>query len=187
MLTGEVALIEEGAVVLSCHGVGYLVHTTPHTAQRLTLGAEALFHTHLAVRETALDLYGFNSAQSLELFELLLSVSGIGPKSALNTLSLASEATLIAAIREGNAAHLHKSAGVGKKTAEKIVLELRDKVALLHNEGTPAPLNDDDALEGLRSMGYTLHEARDALAQVAPNVEGSSARLREALRLLGKR
>lgn len=78
LLSGEVALIENAAVVLSCGGVGYLVHTTPQVAAQLTVGTETLLHTHLAVRETALDLYGFPSAQSLALFELLLSVSGIG-------------------------------------------------------------------------------------------------------------
>lgn len=185
MLTGEIADIQPDHFVILIHGVGYKVATTPDILHRHTPGDHITLHTHLAVRETALDLYGFPSARSLTLFELLLSVSGIGPKSALNVLSLSTEELLISAVREGNAGHLSKVSGIGKKTAEKIVLELKEKMALL--PGVAAISGEDDALEGLRAMGYSLAEAREALKEIPRTVEGGSARLREALRLLGKK
>ncbi len=185
MLVGEVAAIHNDHLVVLIQGIGYKVATTPDILARHSEGDQITLHTHLAVRETALDLYGFPSLRSLALFELLLTVSGIGPKSALNVLSLSTEELLISAVREGNAGHLSKVSGIGKKTAEKIVLELKEKMVLI--QGATAIISgEDDAIEGLRAMGYSLAEAREALKEVPRTVEGGSARIREALRLLGK-
>lgn len=186
MLMGEVADVHADHLVLLIQGVGYKVATTPDILNRYSIGDQVTLHTHLAVRETALDLYGFPSTRSLSLFELLLTVSGIGPKSALNVLSLSTDELLISAVREGNASHLSKVSGIGKKTAEKIVLELKEKMALIPG-ATTIVSGEDDAIEGLRAMGYSLAEARDALKEVPRTVEGGSARIREALRLLGKK
>ena len=139
---------------------------------------------HTVVREDALDLYGFPDENDLALFELLLTVSGIGPRSALGVLDIASAETLRAAIATGNATYLTSGAGVGKKTAEKIVLELKDKLSA-GEAATAMPKGDLEALEAMRSLGYSADEARKALRLVDAEVEGSSERLREALRILG--
>jgi Holliday junction DNA helicase RuvA len=135
------------------------------------------------VREDALDLYGFLHENERKMFGLLLTVSGIGPKSAMSILSLAGIDTLASAISSGKASYLTSVSGIGKKTAEKVVLELKDKMEGLG--ARPVSGSDEGALEALRAMGYSVKEAREALQQVPDGVEGESARLREALRALG--
>jgi Holliday junction DNA helicase RuvA len=115
--------------------------------------------------------------------ELLLTISGVGPKSALNILSLASADIIKSAVKEQNPAYLSKTSGIGKKTAEKVVYELKDKIHAL-GEAAPTISGDEDALEALTSMGYTLAEAREALKRVPSSVTGSNARLKEALKKL---
>jgi len=176
-----------GFAIVSAGGVGYKVFATREALARLSAGSDAEFWTHLAVREAILDLYGFSSEEELRLFEMLLTVSGIGPKSALAILDIATVETMRSAIAGGNASYLTKVSGIGKKTAEKIVLELKDKVGAAA-EGRAASLHgEEEALEAMRALGYSQAEARDALRKVPPEVERSSDRLREALRLLGSR
>ena len=185
MLEGKVAAVRAGFAIISASGVGYKVFATRELLLKLRPDQEASLWTHLAVREAILDLYGFSTEEELKVFELLLIVSGIGPKSALAILDIASVETLKSAISAGNATYLTKVSGIGRKTAEKIVLELREKVGA-SQEGTAASLHgDEEALEAMRALGYTQAEARDALRNVPSEIEKSSERLREALRLLG--
>lgn len=184
-IEGVVLHIEADSVVVNVQGIGHKVCSTPDTLVQIGIGDTVRFHTHLAVRENALDLYGFMNKKELTLFELLLTVSGIGPKSALSVLSLASPEILQSTVRDQNPAHLTKVTGIGKKTAEKIVMELKEKVALFA-DATPTTHGDEEALEALRSMGYTLQEAREALKRVPRDIAGSSARLREALKGLAQ-
>jgi Holliday junction DNA helicase RuvA len=139
------------------------------------------------VRETALDLYGFVGEREQGLFEKLLTVSGIGPKSALGILDLASVETLHSAIVSGNAAYLTSVSGIGKKTAEKIVLELKDKMGAAISASGEAVSGDHEALEAMHALGYSQSEAREALRKVPASVMGSSDRIREALRIIGSR
>lgn len=184
-LRGTVAAVRAGYTILSAGGVGYKVFATRELLLTLTQDSETSVWTHLAVRESILDLYGFSNEEELRLFELLLTVSGIGPKSALAILDIASVETLRSAISASNASYLTKVSGIGKKTAEKIVLELRDKVGA-SIEGSGATLHgDEEALEAMRALGYSQAEARDALRKVPQEVERSNERLREALRILG--
>lgn len=186
-LEGTVSAVRAGFAVISVQGVGYKVFMTRELLAKIKPEKETALWTHLAVRENILDLYGFYSEGELRLFELLLTVSGIGPKSALAILDIASVETLRSAISGGNASYLTKVSGIGKKTAEKIVLELRDKVGTAA-ESTDASLRgDEEALEAMRALGYSQAEARDALRKVPPKIERSSERLREALRLLGRK
>jgi holliday junction DNA helicase RuvA len=182
-LHGSVVHISDHHIVVDVGGVGYKVFATPTTIATLKEGKKITVATYMAVREDALDLYGFLEESEKHMFELLLSVSGIGPKSALTILSLAQANVLVSAISTGKATHLTNVSGIGKKTAEKIVLELRDKVKGLdagsYNEG------DEDTLEALCAMGYSAKEARAALQNVSEDAVGDSARLREALRILG--
>ena len=184
-LTGKVTAVRPGFAIVTAAGVGYTVFATRELLLTLKQDAEASVWTHLAVRESILDLYGFVSEEELRLFELLLTVSGIGPKSALAILDIASVETLRSAIAAGNASYLTKVSGIGKKTAEKIVLELRDKVGASADGSGAALHGDEEALEAMRALGYSQAEARDALRKVPQEIERSGERLREALRILG--
>lgn len=185
-IEGTVKSVGQTSLIVLTGGVGYKVSTLKEMLARTKEGSPISLWLHTAVREDALDLYGFADAQELRFFELLLSVSGIGPKSALAILDIASVETLRSAISAGNAGYLTNVSGIGKKTAEKIVLELKDK---LKGEGTssmPGMKGDEEALEAMRSLGYSAAEARDALRQVPQELVTGSERLREALKILGK-
>ena len=186
-LEGAVSAVRAGFAIVSAGGVGYKVFMTREMLAALKPEKTAVLWTHLAVRETALDLYGFASEEELRIFELLLTVSGIGPKSALAILDIATVETLRSAISAGNASYLTKVSGIGKKTAEKIVLELQEKVGASSDGGAAALKGDGEALEAMRALGYSQAEARDALRKVPSDIERSSDRLREALRLLGRK
>ncbi|MBI5456254.1 Holliday junction branch migration protein RuvA [Candidatus Kaiserbacteria bacterium] len=171
--------------ILLVSGVGYKIFATKQSLAPLSPQLPASFWTHLAVKEDAQDLYGFVTEEELRFFEMLLTVSGIGPKSALGILDIASVETLRSAIGHGKSEYLTKVSGIGRKTAEKIVVELRDKVGA-SSEGADAALKGDhEALEALKSLGYSQQEARDALRKVPASLEKSNERLREALKILG--
>lgn len=182
-LRGTVVHSESHHVVVDVSGVGYKVFATPATLATLIPGKETTLAVHTIVREDALDLYGFSNDTERRAFELLLSVSGIGPKSALAVLSLAGVQTLVSAISSGKASYLTGVSGIGKKTAEKIVLELKDKIGSLGIAAHSAD-GDEDAYEALRAMGYSANEAREALKKVPDTIVGEGARLKAALRSL---
>lgn len=184
-LEGEIKAIRPGFAIISAGGVGYKVAATKQALTGLKAGGKASLWTHLAVRENALDLYGFADEEELHFFNLLLSVSGIGPKSALAILDIATTETLRSAIAGGNANYLTNVSGIGKKTAEKIIVELRDKVGLGEGGAGGIMKGDEEALEAMRSLGYTPQEARDALRMVPQEITGSNERLREALKIMG--
>jgi Holliday junction DNA helicase RuvA len=184
-LEGTVLKVSGGSAIVSCGGVGYKVAATKETLARLKPQESASLWTHLAVREDALDLYGFLNEDEMNFFGLLLTVSGIGPKSALAILDIANVETLRSAIASGNAGYLTNFSGIGKKTAEKIIVELRDKVGKAVS-GSEATLSDDEeALEAMKSLGYSLNEAREALRKVPADVKKPSERLRAALKSVG--
>ena len=162
-IEGTVSAKRPGFAIVSAGGVGYKVALTSEALASLKNAKPATLWTHLAVREDSLDLYGFRSEDELYFFELLLSVSGIGPKSALAILDIAPVATLRSAIASGNAQYLTKVSGIGRKTAEKIVFELKEKVGTTSKDAADTLKRDEEALEAMRSLGYTQAEARDAL------------------------
>ena len=176
---GSTATIDVG-------GVGYAVHLSSNTVGSLSREGETVsLWTHLSVRENALDLYGFTERDELELFELLIGVPGIGPKSGLAILSLATVEELATSIRSGDTAYLTTVSGIGKKSAEKIVLELRDK---LGEQSGAAGINlseETDVLEALGALGYSVRESREVLRHVPRAVAGTGERVRVALKLLG--
>lgn len=167
LLTGEIAAVTEGYVTIVVGGIGYLVGTSTKTTH-FALGENVTLHTHLAVRETALDLYGFTSLTELDLFELLLDVPKVGPKSALQILNQASPTLLMEAIGKKDPNYLHKLSGIGKKTCENVVQFLHDKVegmALASDFVSGAGLTDaqTDAIDALVSLGYDLTTARETV------------------------
>jgi Holliday junction DNA helicase RuvA len=176
-LTGQIAHIDLKYIVLDVNGVGYKVSVTSDTIGLIDNGKKPItLWTYLAVRENSMDLYGFTSMDELNFFELLITISGIGPKTALGIMNAASIETLQIAVQTGESSHLTKISGIGKKVAEKIIMELKDKIEIVSHtpESKSAIKNDSDALEALKSLGYSQSEARDALKEVSKD-KGSSA------------
>jgi len=159
----------DGALTLEVRGVGYLVGATTK-ATRYTVDEELTLHTYLAVRETALNLYGFTTITELELFELLLLVPKIGPKSALQILNQASPTLLIESIGKNDPQQLHKLSGIGKKTCENLVQYLQNKIDGfgfdIMEDNLKLPGQKTDAIDALVSLGYDLSTARDVISEL---------------------
>ena len=187
-IKGKIIDKSEKFLVIEANGLGYLVFSPTSTILNSPkVGEEISLWTYLAVRETALDLYGFETRDEKSFFELLIGVSGIGPKNALSILSLAPIEILKKAIGSGDTTYMTKVSGIGKKTAEKIVVELRDKLSALgHNDADGSLRGDADVIEALQSLGYSQHEIRNALKKVSPETTGTNEKIKEALKILGK-
>lgn len=193
-LTGTVLERTATAVVVNVHGVGYLVHVTPG-ADVPPRGQEVTLHTSLQVREDAMTLYGFTSAAELGLFELLLTSSGVGPRLALAALGTHRPDVLRTAIAADDQATLTAIPGVGRKVAQRLVLELKDKVGVVAaatagaagGGGARLPVGAvEEARDALVALGYSAGEVAGALAAVGEEASQDSAELlRAALRHLG--
>src|SRR3989338_6797891 len=171
------------SVVLDVSGVGYKIYTNATPLEK-DKGKITELWTYLAVRENALDLYGLKNKEELGFFELLITVSGIGPKSAMAIMSVASLSNLRHAITSEDTSHLTKVSGIGKKNAEKIVLELKNKLVGLSADTAQSLSGDVDALEALKSLGYSEREAREALKKADGNT--TEKKVRSALKNLNK-
>lgn len=175
--------------VVEVNDIGYQVFAGENFLNELRLGAEIEIYTHQRIREEANDLYGFRDPEELELFELLLTVSGVGPKSALGVLSIASAGDIKETIVRGDANLLTKVSGIGKKTAERVVLELKNK--LIRSGASAAVINSAvtlgaDEIDALVSLGYSLVEARTALNAVGPEIVDSGERVKAALKKIAR-
>lgn len=177
---------KDNFVVLDCGGVGYRVFVADKILNGLRLGDLLSLHIYTQVAETALDLYGFATREELDFFELLLTISGIGPRSASDILRKAKIDDLVRGVESGDFQLLAKVSGIGPKTAEKIVLGLKDKLTGGY-AGVATDWNKDfgDALEALVSLGYSASDARVALNQ-APSAEAGE-KIKEALKILGRK
>ena len=174
-------------ILLEVAGVGYRVSVADRLLSTLSEGTEITLLTYLAVREDSLTLYGFENEAGLELFELLLSVSGIGPKGAMGIVSGSDPSAMKHAIALGDSAYLTKISGVGKKSAEKIILELRDKFRDLPlSDSTYAGQAEREALEALESLGYSIRDIRDVVHTIARHHQEPKGIIAEALKALGK-
>jgi Holliday junction DNA helicase RuvA len=176
--------------ILELNNLGYAIYASENFLNNLKIGSEIEIYTHHHIREEADDLYGFPSLEELELFELLLGVSGVGPKSALGVLAMAAASDIKEAIIRGDANLLTKVAGIGQKTAERVVLELKTKVLRL-NGGVAATNNSvgtmGDEMDALIYLGYSLSEARSALNMVDIGISDSGERVKEALKKMIKK
>lgn len=185
-IEGIVKWKDERSLIVLVSGVGYVLSGTPQLQNSAKVGGEVALWTHLAVREDALDLYGFQDRDELLLFRLLIGISGIGPKSAMNVLSLADRATLVHAIQKGDATYLTKVSGIGKKLAEKIVLGLKDKVAALSTMAV-AGNAESEALDALEALGYLPRDTREIVRLLTKDHETPEEIIRRALQILGGR
>jgi len=192
-LRGTVLDRTEGAVVLDVAGVGYLVHVPAGFAVPAR-GRELTVHTSLQVREDSMTLYGFATRPELRLFELLLTSSGVGPKLAMAALSALRPAVIEAALASGDVATLTSVPGIGRKVADRLVLELKDRVGPLEGLTLPGGVGADgdgevlaEVREALAGFGFTPSEVRTALAGLERvDDETSGALLRRALQALGR-
>ena len=179
-------------MVVDVNGVGYRVVIAEKMLSSLSkIGSEIKLYTHFSMnpRNGAVELYGFAKAEELGFFEMLTSISGIGPKSAQAILAKAELQPLQLAIIQGDQTYLNKVAGVGPKTAQRLILELKEKIASV-NLGVAAQTNissDSDAVEALMTLGYSQYQARDALKQVDPKLEKTEHKITAALKLLAKK
>lgn len=185
-LAGKIELKTDKFVIVDIEGVGYKVFCASQTLAKLPQdGQRTKLFTHSYVRQDGFDLYGFLTFEELELFELLISISGIGPKAALGIMSVASLKDLKASIASGQVNLLTKVSGIGKKTAERVILELRNKM-VGPVAGIKGLVSDQEAVEALVGLGYTQAQARQALDQVPGQVKTIENRVKEALKILGK-
>jgi len=186
-ISGKNLGIRSGAVIVDVGGVGYRVQASAYVLGKVAGAEEVSFHIHTHVREETLSLFGFLSEDELSIFESLISVSGIGPKAALGILSIADADTIRTAIANRDPSLLTQVSGVGKKTAERVIVELQNKVSAPIGTGTRATTADGEAIEALVSLGYKVAEARDALKAVPSGTKDVGEKVRAALRLLGKK
>lgn len=176
-LRGKVNSLRAESCLLDVQGVGYRVFISAATRGQLRTGEEALLFTYLSVREDALVLYGFSRQEEYDVFQMLISVSGVGPKVALGILSSISAADLCRALRGQQLAVLTKLPGVGKKTAQRLILELKDKVAAdgagegdaaLPEVAAAGDMGGSEALAALAALGYSAAEVEPILRRVPP-------------------
>lgn len=187
-LKGQLGSVEGNALTLFVGGVGYHVAASPYTlAKAAGVDGELHLFIHTHVREDQLSLYGFLTRDELSMFELLISVSGIGPKAGMSILAIADPKTIRTAIVNKDPTILTRVSGVGKKTAEKVIVELQNKVSSLDIADQAEALADQEALEALTALGYTVTEAREALKQVPADIRQVGERLKLALKSLGKK
>jgi len=195
-LRGTVAQLVPTCCLLDVNGVGYRVYISDLTRRELRLHEEALVYTYLSVREDAIQLYGFAKQDEYDIFQLLISVSGIGPKVALGILSAISVDGLCKAIHAKKVTVLTKLPGIGKKTAERLILELKDKLALpvddfsVDDEAVEVFIDANgaqgEAFEALKSLGYSEAEISPIMKR-ARNCQTTESYLKFALRELAGR
>ena len=184
-VSGTVAEKFANSVIVDVHDIGYEIQVPLGDFDRSILGEPVKFYTYHHIREQSQELFGFSSLAAKKLFELLITVQGIGPKAALAILSLGESEAVRNAIANSDAGFLAKASGVGKKTAERVVVDLSDKVGLAvavaqASGGTVTPAGDE-ALEALMALGYSLNDAQAALESV-PTSLPTAARVTQALK-----
>lgn len=180
-IKGNVLHTGTNYVILERHGLGYKVFVTPTTLEQAHAGQELEIYTHLKVTDSEQTLYGMPSLEALDFFELLITVSGVGPKMALTILSAAKKDVLENAIASADIDIFTRMSGVGKKTAERIILELKNKVGSL----TSIAPGGSDTYDALVALGYSTKEARDVLPHIDTSLP-SEQQLKQALKFLSK-
>jgi Holliday junction DNA helicase RuvA len=185
---GEVIAKNRSSVVIDVHGVGYEIIVSEPDFGKCQISEPMTLHTHFHVRENSQELYGFSSLEAKDLFEMLIDVSGVGPKSAIAIVSLGSVGNIRSAIAGGNITYLSAASGVGKRSAERICVELKDKIGLAGGgqvDLTSGINEKDEALAALIQLGYSRTQVIEALGKVDMNAKLEN-RIRQALKELGR-
>lgn len=187
MLTGKLALRDGSSIIMDVNGVGYKVlassqiHASSHIGDTLTI----FIHTH--VREDALDLFGFQTSNDLKVFELLISVNGIGPKTAMGIFSVGSREEILRAIQKADVDFFTGVPRLGKKNAQKIIIELKNKLGSTEElDLTEGGEGVSDVVTALTGMGFSEKEARTAVKEIGESGKSTSEKVRLALKALGK-
>ena len=190
-LRGRVHSTDRGYLVLESNGIGYIVHMVERELHTFYENEEVFINIRLVLREDAAILYGFRDSETRDAFDLLTTVSGIGPKLAMGILDGDDVTNIAKYIISKDEKSLTKLPGVGKKTAQRIILELKDKIEKLNldlshvnKEETIFEEKDDPAVEALISLGYNVYDAKKSLEKIDPSLD-ISERIREALKLMG--
>jgi len=184
-IKGQIVAKAEDFAIVEANNIGYKIYLSEDVLAKTKLKQNVSFWTYLVVRENLMDLYGFLDQKEKSFFGLLISISGIGPKSAMSILDLASIETLRKAVVLEDDSYLTRVSGIGKKTAQKILLELKDKLDITESDDSGTLKEETDVLEALKQLGYSLKEARDALKGVPNDIKGSDKKIKEALKILG--
>ncbi len=185
-LTGKIEFLRDKWIIVDVMGVGYKVFLTDFTLGKIAGSKEGSFFIYTYVREDILALYGFVNLVEKEMFELLISISGIGPKAAIGILSIADPVSIQAAILNNDPTILTKVSGVGKKTAERVILELQNKVAGMSLGEMKEATIDSETVEVLMAMGYSAFQAREAIKSIPKEVESIEEKIKFALKEMGK-
>jgi len=187
-IEGKIIFRGEKFIIIKTGGIGFKVFVLPDLNLE---NDEIKLFTYLNVKEDALTLYGFLNYKELELFELLISISGIGPKAGLGLLSLADTETIKVAIVKSDASVLTRVSGIGKKTAERVILELKNKILISDigdlEDKSKEISEHSDAIDALISLGYNAGEAKNALSKISPEVKDLGERVKMALREMGRK
>jgi Holliday junction DNA helicase RuvA len=188
LLKGQVELLQRPFAIIDVNGVGYKVLLPDSVYSKLTLGEKVKIFTYTYVREDALDLFGFLEAEDLKLFENLLTVSGVGPKTALNIFSFGGRKDIIEAIIKGDVAFFTSVPRLGTKNAQKIIIELKNKMgstADLDLSGNDL-LENAEVVQALKNFGFSVQEAQKAVREVKKDGITTEERIRLALKNLGR-
>ncbi len=192
-LSGEVTILDKNLAVIDANGVGYQCITSQNTVNSLQLGAQARLYTYLYVKEDVFEIYGFSSLEELSIFKHLISVSGIGPKAGISILSALSVSDFLLALYSEDEKAFSTAPGIGKRTAQRIILELKEKISKenIYSSGDPiasgtpvkAVSNEilDSALEALVSLGFNRSESLRAIQGINPEDKDLEAIIKEAL------
>lgn len=183
-ISGLVVNTTDKHILIETHGITYRVFATAETLLKNAPGTSISLWTSHVIREDAQELFGFETIADQDLFELLRGVSGIGPRSALAVMNVATIGTISRAVHTNDVSYLTKISGIGKKTAEKIIIELRDKLPAVDvSDGTPS---SHDAIDALIALGYSEGESREALRNLDAHLD-TQTKIREALKSIAKR
>jgi len=186
-LQGQVLETQTNHSIVVCQGVGYMVYATANSLRQCVPGETTSLYVHTVVREQALDLYGFTDIQEKQLFELLITISGIGPKVALAILNATTPTTLAQAVISKDSSVLTKVSGIGKKNAEKIILELENKIdeSWLQDGAVVSSNQDLEVFEALEALGYPPRRIQEVLAEESfQQIEDAREKIRAAIKQL---
>ena len=184
-LSGKIISKTNKTLLIDVNGIGYSVFCSNPTIQQNKIGQETKLYIHTHVREDALELYGMATAEETEFFKQMIGISGVGPKSALGIFEVAKLGDIKKAIAHGDPSLLTKVSGIGKKTAELIIIKLKDKNVVLDLSGDEIG-SQSEAIDALMGLGYSASDARTALAKVDSSLESTEEKIKAALKLLAK-